>query len=64
MLVDLPIGPGREGWNALRGSPEVLAEGLRSYARAGFTHVQIWLEPATIPGIEAFAPVLELLDAG
>jgi alkanesulfonate monooxygenase SsuD/methylene tetrahydromethanopterin reductase-like flavin-dependent oxidoreductase (luciferase family) len=62
VLVDLPIAPRREGWDALTGSPEALAEGLRGYARAGFTHVQLWLEPATIAGIEAFAPVLELLD--
>jgi alkanesulfonate monooxygenase SsuD/methylene tetrahydromethanopterin reductase-like flavin-dependent oxidoreductase (luciferase family) len=64
VFVDLPIAPGREGWDALAGSPEALAEGLRYYARAGFTHVQLWLEPATIAGIEAFAPVLELLDGG
>jgi alkanesulfonate monooxygenase SsuD/methylene tetrahydromethanopterin reductase-like flavin-dependent oxidoreductase (luciferase family) len=64
VLVDLPEVTGREGWNALTGSPEELAEGLRAYARAGFTHVQLWVEPGTIAGIEAFAPVLELLDRG
>jgi alkanesulfonate monooxygenase SsuD/methylene tetrahydromethanopterin reductase-like flavin-dependent oxidoreductase (luciferase family) len=64
VLIDLPIAPGREGWDALTGSPEELADGLRNYASAGFTHVQIWLEPSTIAGIEAFAPVLELLDGG
>jgi alkanesulfonate monooxygenase SsuD/methylene tetrahydromethanopterin reductase-like flavin-dependent oxidoreductase (luciferase family) len=64
VLVDLPNAPGREGWNALTGPPEDLAEGLRSYASAGFTHVQIWLQPATIAGIEAFAPVLDLLNGG
>jgi hypothetical protein len=64
VLVDLQIAPGREGWGALTGSAEELAEGLRGYARAGFTRVQIWLEPATIAGIEAFAPVIELLDSG
>jgi alkanesulfonate monooxygenase SsuD/methylene tetrahydromethanopterin reductase-like flavin-dependent oxidoreductase (luciferase family) len=58
----MPITAGREGWNALAGSPEDLAEGLRGYARAGFTHVQIWLEPSTLEGVEAFAKVLELLD--
>ena len=62
VLVDLPIAPGREGWNALIGSPADLAEGLRAYARAGFSHVQLWLEPSTVEGIEAFAPVLGLLD--
>jgi hypothetical protein len=35
---------------------------LRAYAHAGFTHVQLWLEPSTLAGIDAFAPVLELLD--
>jgi hypothetical protein len=58
------MAPGREGWNALTGSPAELAEGLRAYARAGFNHVQLWLEPSTVEGIEAFAPVLALLDEG
>lgn len=62
VLVDMPNAPGREGWNALAGSPEEVAEGLRGYARAGFTHVQIWLEPSTLEGVEAFIEVLELLD--
>ena len=60
--MDMPNAPGREGWNALAGSPEEVAEGLRGYARAGFTHVQIWLEPSTLEGVEAFVEVLELLD--
>ena len=64
VLVDLPPGPGRKGWGALTGSLEELTEGLRAYAQAGFGHVQVWLEPGTVAGIEAFAPVLELLDRG
>jgi alkanesulfonate monooxygenase SsuD/methylene tetrahydromethanopterin reductase-like flavin-dependent oxidoreductase (luciferase family) len=64
VLVDLPNAPGREGWDALTGPPEEIAEGLRSYASAGFSHVQVWLEPFTLEGIEAFALVLELLDGG
>ena len=62
VYVDLPGATGREGWNALAGSPEELAKGLRAYADAGFTHVQLWLEPSTLAGIDAFAPVLEFLD--
>ena len=62
VFVDLPGATGREGWNALAGSPEVLAEGLRAYAGAGFSHVQLWLEPSTLAGIEGLVPVLELLD--
>lgn len=46
----------------LSGPPEVIAERLRAYAQAGIGHVIIWLDPDTIDGIEAFAPVLELLD--
>ena len=46
------------------GTPEELAEELRAYAREGVCHVQIWLEPMLPSGIEAFQPVLELLDRG
>jgi alkanesulfonate monooxygenase SsuD/methylene tetrahydromethanopterin reductase-like flavin-dependent oxidoreductase (luciferase family) len=46
------------------GTPEELAELLRGYAREGITHVQVWLDPATVAGVESFAAVLELLDSG
>jgi alkanesulfonate monooxygenase SsuD/methylene tetrahydromethanopterin reductase-like flavin-dependent oxidoreductase (luciferase family) len=46
------------------GTPEELAGLLRRYAAEGVTHVQIALGPNTAQGIEAFAPVLELLDRG
>lgn len=61
--VDLPIAPSR-GWNALTGSPEEIAAGLRRYADAGYSQIQVWLNPGTIEGIEGFAPVLEILDRG
>jgi len=48
----------------LTGSPAEIAAGLRAYADAGVSHVQVWLEPNTPAGIEAFAPVLEELDRG
>lgn len=64
VLIDLPIAPGRAGWNAMSGTPEELAEGLRGYARAGFTHVQVWLEPSNLRGVETFAEVRSLLDRG
>jgi alkanesulfonate monooxygenase SsuD/methylene tetrahydromethanopterin reductase-like flavin-dependent oxidoreductase (luciferase family) len=48
----------------LTGSPAEIAAGLRAYADAGLSHTQIWLEPNTPAGIEAFAPVLEALDRG
>jgi alkanesulfonate monooxygenase SsuD/methylene tetrahydromethanopterin reductase-like flavin-dependent oxidoreductase (luciferase family) len=47
--------------NALSGSPEELAATVRAYGDAGIEHVQVWLDPNTIAGIEALAPVLELL---
>jgi alkanesulfonate monooxygenase SsuD/methylene tetrahydromethanopterin reductase-like flavin-dependent oxidoreductase (luciferase family) len=47
----------------LAGPPERLAAELRAYAREGIGHVQLWLEPNTLESLEAFAPVLEILDA-
>jgi len=44
------------------GEPEAIADELRAYAATGISHAQIWLEPATPSGIEAFAKVLEILD--
>jgi alkanesulfonate monooxygenase SsuD/methylene tetrahydromethanopterin reductase-like flavin-dependent oxidoreductase (luciferase family) len=48
----------------LTGSPADIAAALRAHAAAGLSHVQVWLEPNTPAGIEAFAPVLEELDRG
>ena len=48
---------------ALSGSTEELASALRAYANAGIAHVQVWLDPNTVAGVEAFAPVLALLDS-
>jgi alkanesulfonate monooxygenase SsuD/methylene tetrahydromethanopterin reductase-like flavin-dependent oxidoreductase (luciferase family) len=49
---------------AVTGSTEELASTLRQLADDGIAHVQLWIEPNTIAGIEAFAPVLDLLDRG
>jgi alkanesulfonate monooxygenase SsuD/methylene tetrahydromethanopterin reductase-like flavin-dependent oxidoreductase (luciferase family) len=48
----------------ISGSPEEMAETFRAFAREGVSHVQIWLTPTSRAGVEAFAPVLELLDQG
>ena len=48
----------------LTGSTTEIAAGLHAYADAGVSHVQVWLEPNTPAGIEAFAPVLEELNRG
>jgi alkanesulfonate monooxygenase SsuD/methylene tetrahydromethanopterin reductase-like flavin-dependent oxidoreductase (luciferase family) len=45
-------------------SPEEVAETLRGYARAGLSHVQLWLTPNTIKSLEWFKAVLDLLDHG
>jgi hypothetical protein len=49
---------------AIQGNPEAIAAALRAHAAAGIAHVQVWLTPDTIAGVEAFAPILELLDRG
>ena len=41
-----------------------MAETLRGFAREGISHVQLWLSPTSRAGVDAFAPVLELLDKG
>jgi alkanesulfonate monooxygenase SsuD/methylene tetrahydromethanopterin reductase-like flavin-dependent oxidoreductase (luciferase family) len=50
--------------NSLTGTPQELAATLRGYAGAGIQHVQVLLQPSTRAAIDAFAPVLALLDAG
>jgi probable F420-dependent oxidoreductase len=48
----------------LTGAPEELATQIRRYAEARVEHMMVWIDPVSIAGIEAFAPVLELLDQG
>jgi alkanesulfonate monooxygenase SsuD/methylene tetrahydromethanopterin reductase-like flavin-dependent oxidoreductase (luciferase family) len=69
VVVDLPLAQGGGGHRspppgAQPGptSPEAIAELLRGYAREGLTHVQLWLSPCTIAGLEWFAAVLDVLD--
>lgn len=45
------------------GPPDALAATLRAYAAAGIHRVQVALNPCTVAGVEAFAPVLDVLDA-
>jgi len=47
---------------AIRGEYAEIAATLRGYADAGVSHVQLWLDPSNIDGIEAFGRVLEELD--
>jgi alkanesulfonate monooxygenase SsuD/methylene tetrahydromethanopterin reductase-like flavin-dependent oxidoreductase (luciferase family) len=48
----------------LTGTPEALADVLRGYAKEGISHLQVLLAPNSLAGVEAFAPVLGLLDRG
>jgi alkanesulfonate monooxygenase SsuD/methylene tetrahydromethanopterin reductase-like flavin-dependent oxidoreductase (luciferase family) len=69
VLIQFPGGTGRiQGSYAeappppLQGDPQRTAETLRGYAREGIGHVQLVIDPITRASIEAFAPVLRLLD--
>ncbi len=46
----------------LTGSPEELAAQIRAYTRAHVDHLIVSIDPVTPAAVEAFAPVLELLD--
>jgi alkanesulfonate monooxygenase SsuD/methylene tetrahydromethanopterin reductase-like flavin-dependent oxidoreductase (luciferase family) len=48
----------------LTGTPEELAAQIRRYTEARVEHMMVWLDPVSVAGIEAFAPVLDLLDRG
>jgi alkanesulfonate monooxygenase SsuD/methylene tetrahydromethanopterin reductase-like flavin-dependent oxidoreductase (luciferase family) len=50
------------GVEPLEGSPVEIADAIRAYARGGITHLETWLVPSTLAGVEAFAPVLVELD--
>src|SRR6184192_1431335 len=69
VLVEVPGGSGRRDVyeasaeaSPLRGSPEVIANELRAYAREGIGHVQLIVEPMTEASLDALAPVLEHLE--
>ena len=69
VLVRFPGGTGRiQGSYAaappppLEGAPEVMAERIGAFARAGIGHVQLVIDPITRGSIESFASVLRLLD--
>jgi alkanesulfonate monooxygenase SsuD/methylene tetrahydromethanopterin reductase-like flavin-dependent oxidoreductase (luciferase family) len=60
IMGDLAAGSVRE----LQGSPDVIAEGLRAYAREGIAEVQLVVDPITLASLDALAAVLEILDGG
>ncbi|MGZ8513815.1 MAG: LLM class flavin-dependent oxidoreductase [Candidatus Limnocylindrales bacterium] len=69
VLVRLPGGTGRlqedhaaDPTPPLEGSPAEMAEVLRGFAAAGISHVQLVVDPITLPSIQALGPVLTELD--
>jgi alkanesulfonate monooxygenase SsuD/methylene tetrahydromethanopterin reductase-like flavin-dependent oxidoreductase (luciferase family) len=64
-----PFPPGMPGWSVGQGqvqsgSTERLAALFRAYAAEGISHLQVWVNPTTVAGIEQLAPVLQALDRG
>ncbi len=47
----------------LTGSPERIADAVRTFRAGGFTQVELLPTPASVEALEALAPVLELLRA-
>jgi probable F420-dependent oxidoreductase len=65
VLVEVgPHAPSTMSVPPIAGTPEDAAAALRAHADAGISHMQVWLEPNTLAGIEAFGRVLEALDRG
>jgi alkanesulfonate monooxygenase SsuD/methylene tetrahydromethanopterin reductase-like flavin-dependent oxidoreductase (luciferase family) len=71
VMVRLPGGAGRiqgDGTSdeppLLEGSPAEMAEVLRAFAAEGIGHVQLVVDPITLPSIRALGPVLTELDRG
>jgi len=65
--IDLPDRVGRpsEPLPALPvASPAQLAETLSAFAAEGIDHIQLWIDPNTVAGLEWVAPALEMLDRG
>jgi hypothetical protein len=48
----------------VRGPAEAIADALRAFGAAGFTHVELVVWPPTVAAVDTMAPVLEMLDAG
>jgi alkanesulfonate monooxygenase SsuD/methylene tetrahydromethanopterin reductase-like flavin-dependent oxidoreductase (luciferase family) len=67
-LVELPGAVGARDFDRgsavpISGPPERIAATLRDFAAAGVDHLQLVIDPVTPAGVEALAPVLEVLDA-
>ena len=61
-----PFAAGLRSYRAppATGSVHELADLFRGLAREGISHAIVYVQPTGIDGVEAFAEVLDLLDAG
>jgi len=47
----------------ISGSAEQIADALRGFREAGYTQVDLMIDPGTLEAFDALAPVVELLHA-
>ena len=57
-----PLEPANDAASAITGPPERIADAIRTFRDAGYTQLEVMLNPVTAPALEALAPVLEFLD--
>ncbi|QBD77187.1 LLM class flavin-dependent oxidoreductase [Ktedonosporobacter rubrisoli] len=58
------LGPWNFTEGAIKGEQEEITEILRAFAHQGISHLQLYLAPSTLRGIEALVPILEMLERG
>lgn len=58
-----PLDPAGDNVDYIGGSSEEIADSLRTFREAGFTQVDLMVEPGTVQAFDALAPVVELLRA-
>lgn len=56
-----PLKPAGFREDVISGSPEEIADALRSFCEVGFTQVDLMVGPGTVEAFDAMAPVLEHL---
>ena len=58
-----PLEPAGTRADLISGSPQQIADAIRSFREVGFTQVDLMLGPGTVEAFDAMAPVMELLRA-
>jgi alkanesulfonate monooxygenase SsuD/methylene tetrahydromethanopterin reductase-like flavin-dependent oxidoreductase (luciferase family) len=58
-----PLEPAGGSDEAISGTAEQIADALRTFREAGFTQVDLMIEPGTLEAFDALAPVVEMLKA-